>query len=324
MPAPNSPPSPSPAAAAPPPSASITPPLTAPPPPAATTSPPAAPSPSPTRQTSGTIAVTINGDTLFEPDETFLLDLANPTNGAVLTDGQGTGTISNDDAEPAGSIVIDDVTLSEGDAGTKLATFTVTRSGGTAAFSVDYATADGTATAGSDYLAASGTLSFADGVNTQTIAVTINGDTLFEPDETFLLNLSGPTNGAVITDGQGTATISNDDAEPAGSIIIDDVTLSEGDAGTKLATFTVTRSGGTAAFSVDYATADGTATAGSDYLAASGTLSFADGQTSGTIAVTINGDTLFEPDETFLLNLADPTNGAVLTDGQGTGHHLQR
>ncbi len=233
-------------------------------------------------------------------------------------------TISNDDAEPAGSIVIDDVTLSEGDAGTKLATFTVTRSGGTAAFSVDYATADGTATAGSDYLAASGTLSFADGQTSGTIAVTINGDTLFEPDETFLLNLANPTNGAVLTDGQGTATISNDDAEPAGSIVIDDVTLSEGDAGTKLATFTVTRSGGTAAFSVDYATADGTATAGSDYLAASGTLSFADGVNTQTIAVTINGDTLFEPDETFLLNLANPTNGAVLTDGQGTGHHLQR
>ncbi len=128
-------------------------------------------------------------------------------------------TISNDDAEPAGSIVIDDVTLSEGDAGTKLATFTVTRSGGTAAFSVDYATADGTATAGSDYLAASGTLSFADGVNTQTIAVTINGDTLFEPDESFVVDLANPTNGAVLTDGQGTATISNDDVEPPGASI---------------------------------------------------------------------------------------------------------
>ena len=45
-----------------------------------------------------------------------------------------------------GSVSINDVTITEGNAGTKVATFTVTRTGGTAAFDVNYATADGTAT----------------------------------------------------------------------------------------------------------------------------------------------------------------------------------
>src|SRR4051812_24176128 len=52
-----------------------------------------------------------------------------------------------------GSVAISDVSISEGDSGTKLATFTVTRTGGTAAFSLNFTTADGTATiADGDYV----------------------------------------------------------------------------------------------------------------------------------------------------------------------------
>jgi Ca2+-binding RTX toxin-like protein len=116
----------------------------------------------------------------------------------------------------AGSVSIADVTISEGDAGTKLATFTLTRLGGTAAFDVSFSTANGSATAGSDYLAASGTVSFAVGQNTAQVTVTINGDTTVEPDETFLVNLSGATNGAIISDAQAQGTITNDD----GSVIV--------------------------------------------------------------------------------------------------------
>jgi phage host-nuclease inhibitor protein Gam len=57
--------------------------------------------------------------------------------------------------------VISDVTLTEGDSGTKTATFTVTLTWRLRRPDVDYATADGTAAAGSDYTAASGTLTFA-------------------------------------------------------------------------------------------------------------------------------------------------------------------
>ena len=68
------------------------------------------------------------------------------------------------------------------------------------------------------------------------MAVTVNGDTAIEPDETVLVNLSGPTN-AVLGDAQGVATITNDD-QP--SLTINDVSLTEGNSGTKTATFTVT------------------------------------------------------------------------------------
>ena len=62
----------------------------------------------------------------------------------------------------------------------------------------------------------------------------------------------------------------------AGSVSINDVTISEGDSGTKLETFTVTRSGGTAAFDVSFTTSNGSATtADGDYAATSGLLHFA-------------------------------------------------
>src|SRR4026209_526574 len=85
---------------------------------------------------------------------------------------------------------------SEGNSGTKVATFTVTRSGGTAAFDVNYATSNGTATvADGDYVAASNVLHFGASQNTQTISVTISGDTKVEGDEAFNVGLSSATNG---------------------------------------------------------------------------------------------------------------------------------
>ena len=153
-----------------------------------------------------------------------------------------------------GSVSINDVTITEGNSGTKVMAFTASRSGGTAAFSVNYATAANTASAAAgDYVAASGTLSFGTNINTQTISITINGDTTVEANETFFVNLSGATNGATISDNQGVGTILNDDPV-VGSVAINDVSITEGNAGTKLMNFTVTRTGGTAAFAVNFTT----------------------------------------------------------------------
>ena len=83
-------------------------------------------------------------------------------------------------------------------------------------------------------MAASNTLHFGANENTQTISVTINGDTKVEANETFNVVLSNATNGATISDSQGVGTITNDDGEAiAGSVSINDVTISEGDSGTR-------------------------------------------------------------------------------------------
>ena len=63
-------------------------------------------------ETTGTISVEIIGDTDIEPNEAFTVQLSNPTN-AFVADGQGTGTILDDDTPP--DITISDATAIEGD-----------------------------------------------------------------------------------------------------------------------------------------------------------------------------------------------------------------
>ena len=124
----------------------------------ATTSAPAEPSSSLAGETTKTVTVTVNGDTLDEANESYIVNLSNPSNAAV-TDGQGLGTITDDDAMPA--LVIDDVSVTEGDTGTTNASFTVSLSSPSGqTVTANFATANGTATAPADYAAAAGTVTF--------------------------------------------------------------------------------------------------------------------------------------------------------------------
>ena len=268
--------------------------------------------------TTKTITVPVNGDTLDEPSETFFVDLPNATNG-VLADNQGQGTITDND--PAPSLSINDVSVAEGDTGTTTATFTVTLSNASGrTVTVNYATADGTAAAESDYQPTSGTLTFDPGNISKAVTVLVNGDATFEPNETFFVDLTTPTNGT-ISDAQGQGTIINDDAAPpTPTLAINDLNITEGNSGTSTATFIVTLTpSSNQTVTVDFATANMTATSPNDYQSASGTLTFNPGDTSKPISVTINGDTVVEPDETFFVNLANVTGGAVIGDNQGLG-----
>ena len=162
---------------------------------------------------SETVNVSVIGDTVDEPNEFFFVDLFSPTN-ATFADQSANGTITDDDTA---AISIDNVGMTEGNAGTKTFAFNVTLSTPSdRTVTVNYATANNTATTDDgDYNSASGTLTFTPGDTSETVSVTVNGDTDFEATETFFVNLSAPTGGAVISDGQGQGTIANDDDDPA-------------------------------------------------------------------------------------------------------------
>ena len=218
---------------------------------------------------------------------------------------------------PPPTVSIGNVSITEGNAGTKNALFPVSLSEPSAqTVQVSYATANGTAAAGSDYVATSGVVTFAPGVTAQTIAVQLNGNLTFEPTETFVVNLSNPVN-AVLGVAQGTGTIVNDDALP--TISIDDVKVVEGHSGITAAKFTVTLSNPSSqTVSVSFRTGDKSALAGSDYTAASGRITFAPGVTSQSIVVSVLGDKLVEKDEIFVVDLSAPT-GATIARAQGIG-----
>jgi hypothetical protein len=237
---------------------------------------------------------------------------------ATANYGWNTMSVLLNGVSPLPSLNIGDLTLTEGNSGTRSATFTVTLSAASSQpVTVAYASVNGTATAGSDYRATSGTLTIPAGQTTGTITVLVKGDRLPEANETFFVNLSGATN-AVIADGQGAGTIVDD--EPRISIC--DVSMKEGKKGqTTSFTFTVTLS---AAYdqvvTLSFRTADGTAkTSDSDYVAKSGTITFKPGETTKTITIEVKGDSKKEANEMFYLDLFGLSSNALFTKNRGIG-----
>lgn len=269
------------------------------------------------------IRVPIIGDTKREVDELFTVSLDTPTGGATIdpTKTSATGTILNDDPIP--TLSISDVTIAEGDSGTKVANFTVTLSNRSSSIiTVRASTADGTATAGTDYDAVvNQTFTFLPSSTsplTRTLSVNITGDSVPELDETFRVILSAPTN-ATLGDAEGIGTITNDDVPPTISIDTNSLAVAtvEGDSGTKLMNFTVNLSKAfTEDVTVTASTSPGTATSGVDFTATSQLLTFTAGQTTKTFSVPIVGDLTDEADETFSVDLTNPSSNAVL--GAGT------
>lgn len=220
---------------------------------------------------------------------------------------------------PTLSISPTTLSTTEGNSGTTNAVYTVTlSSASTSTVTVNYTTADGTAIAGSDFTATSGMLTFAPGEITKTIAVPIVGDTNGESSETYTLTLSSPVNATIVT-ATATGTITNDDPP---SLSIGDMSVTEGNSGTKTMTFTVALSSSpSSAVEFDWATANGTATtANNDYTAANGHIRFNPNTATlqQTFSVTILGDATAELDETFYINLTNIT-GVSVFDAQAVG-----
>ena len=214
------------------------------------------------------------------------------------------------------AVSIGSVTLGEGTNASPVAKFLVSLSEKSSkTVVVNWATGDGSATvADNDYRAASGTVVFAPGQTSRTIGVYVCGDSKVESNEFFFVTLTSARN-ATLGNATATATIVNDDAIPVSvpSVSVSDVQVTERNGGRSDARFTVTLSRPTdQPVTVRCATVDGTAMASdADYIAMSRTLTFARGETSKVVAVSVLGDTRIEPDETFGLVLSGASGGTI-------------
>ena len=152
------------------------------------------------------VAVPIAGDLLDEPNESFRLVLS----GGEVTDGEGIGTIVDDDPQPA-IAAADAAAATEG----TTASFAVSLSAPSGRdVSVSFATANGTATAGQDYVARSGKVTIPAGHTAATVPVTLLDDSADEPPETFELLLSAP-GAATLRRAGATGTILDNDPPTA-------------------------------------------------------------------------------------------------------------
>ncbi len=268
--------------------------------------------------------VAVLDDAIVELAETFNLMLSGLTTMGIdaadivlPTAEQLTATILDTDTATI-TLQPPAVTVDEGDAGdsTDVPISVVLSAPVDGGVQIGFATADGTATAGSDYTAASGTLTFDGDASTQSVPITVLGDTAAEGSEAFRVSLSGLVVPAGLAD---RVTILNDTSEitiaddDVPRLLIRDVTAdrNEGDEGTTTTfTFEVeltdTLVGDPDGFTIDYMTADGTATAGADFQPTSGTLTFAGAADTQTFTVTVLGDAVIEGNEEFFVELVNP------------------
>ena len=236
------------------------------------------------------ILIAIVGDAIVESSESFAVSLSAPSEGASILDSSATGSIVDDDASL--SIAAASADKAEGQSGSTPFTFTVTRTGSTdQPASADW-TVSGAAVNGADFTGGvlpSGMVSFAAGETSKVITIGVAGDSIVEPDEAFSVTLSNPGDGTSLGIVSATGLIRNDDVAPASlSIAAASADKLEGQSGSTLLTFTVTRTGDLTGLSSAQWAVTGAAVNGADFTGGvlpSGTVSFAAGETSKVITI---------------------------------------
>ncbi|GLW32776.1 Calx-beta domain-containing protein [Actinoplanes regularis] len=280
------------------------------------------------------IEVQTADDSSFEGDEDFAIELANPTNAVLGTPIMRAATIEDDDAAPTVEITPTDVTP-EGNSGRRTQEFTAKLVGDAGVpLKLDWATVPlgpdyGNATAGKDYVAAHGQLAFPAGTTTRTFTVDIIGDIIDEGDgEDFAIMLSavsGATSPNLGTP-QRTITIVDDDAVP--SVSFDDSAVKEGE-DEHVVLLPIQLKGTTSDHPIQFGIAADAATStasstqdsmdavtpiigGYDYSLLNEVVTILPEQSSAQVAVLVNGDTMFEGNETVKLAATPGTNSNLL------------
>ncbi|MFT4601468.1 MAG: hypothetical protein ACI857_001648, partial [Arenicella sp.] len=190
--------------------------------------------------------------------------------------------------------------------------------------SVDVTLGVSTATSGVDFNFVPTTVTFPGGSSaTQTVTMSIIDDINLESSETIVLNLQNPTNASVVTpNGTQTITIIDNDAVVGTSVSFDlaSVTVNE-NAGTLIIEVMILNEDANPT-SVDVALGASTATIGSDFTYTTPTtVTFPGGSSSTqTVVLGIIDDITAESVENIVLNLQNPTNGAVM--GTNSSHTI--
>lgn len=276
------------------------------------------------------ITVTIRGDRIVEPTETFTMRLGTVTPSAsvqassILSDDAATGIIANDDRA---SLTIGDITKLEGSHGTTTPfSFDVTLSNGVAGgFDLAFDVNEITAIAGDDYVVSTTSpLHFVGNDNeTRTITVQVAADGTVEADEQFRVALGGISNLSsgtsetliAVTGSPATATITDDDSAV---LSIANVTQAEGSGGgNTLFRFEVMLSQPVAGgFDLAFSVNGTTATIDTDFsVATTSPLHFAgSANESQAITVQVKADTLVEADEAFQVALGAINNLGIGID----------
>jgi hypothetical protein len=270
----------------------------------------------PANAASATITIDPAADAAIEANETVILTVASGSGYTVGAPASATGTITNDDL-PTASIAVSPASVVED--GAANLTYTVTLSA--AAFAplpVNFTLGGSASSDGTDYAVVSSPVIIPAGATSQTIVIDPSPNGGVEPDESVVITLVSGAGYTVGAPASATGTIVNDDFP---SLFVDSVSVAEGNSGTTNAVFTISLSAPatTGGVTFDIATLNGFAMAGQDFVANSQTgVTIAEGASSTTFTVAVNGDLLNEIDEGFFVRVTNVV-GAREGGFQGTG-----
>lgn len=253
----------------------------------------------PAGQTCVSVTISILDDDIYEGDETFNVELSNPSSNATIIKQKAVVTIDDDESKPELSIT--DVTVHENDGNAVLTATLSGKMSKSVSFKVN--TMDNTAKAGQDYNAIIDSLYTIPAKSTSvSITIPIINDDVSEPEESFSVLLSDVNEGIIISKSTAIVTIIDDEEIP--SLTITDMVINEN---VGVAQVPVTLSGKSSqpvTFVVN--SANQTAIAGMDYdVIINDMITIPAGQTSVNIPVNIIDDTFAEPTKTFELNLSN-------------------
>ena len=258
--------------------------------------------------TSENISIPILNDGSSEDNETIIISLSNPINASL---DNSTAFLIIEDDDPAPNIFIDDATANEDVANVVVSP---ERTCWKKCFCNSKYSVGGTAIENTDYNYFSDNITFAPGENTKTLNIPIHNDTLYENDEQFQVLLGNPSFGT-ISDNSSLVTIISDDPKPTVSIASSSASEASDN---QTATITLSTASGLDT-TVNYATSNGTAIAGSDYVAVSDNVTFAAGETSKTVYVSIIPDNTSEENENYTIALTSSDNNSDI--GQCISYH---
>ena len=234
--------------------------------------------------TGGAIRTYIKDDTLDEDNETFTLEIHAFQNATAGAKTEATVTIEDDDEPPVVSVAA--ASADEGDP-VEFHVELSAMSGKTVTVRAATSVGSGDTAAASDFTAVSETVTFIPGSELEVVSVATDGDTLDEPNETFTVTLSGPTNATLsTTDTTAKGTIVDDDPAPVVTLVLTPSSISENGGSTRV-TATLSNPSSEATTVTVSAVAASPAVAGDFDLSTNRTLTIAAGSTTSTGTVTI-------------------------------------
>jgi hypothetical protein len=265
-------------------------------------------------ETTGTVTVTATADVIVDPGETIIVDITGVIGATESGTQQATVTISEPVLPPLPvvTLAVSPATIAESGG---VATFTATLSAPAPAGGVTInlsfagtATRVATPTDPADYTESGTQIVIAAGAMTGTVTVTAAADTITDPGETIVVDISSVTGATESGSQQATVTITEPTALPTVTLSVSPATITENGG---VATFTATLSApaptGGVTVTLDFS---GNATDPTDYATSGTQIVIAAGATMGTVTATAKADAVTDPDETIIADITGVTGAS--------------